>query len=190
MNNQKFFVITGPSAAGKTSLMNEILGVFGDRMRVLPSVTTKDPSETNPNSNYTYVSKEEFEEGMGKGRYLEWSNHYGSYYGTDQVMFHEYLETGSSLVKAMNVVGALGVQEEVEENVVVIYVDVPSEKELQSRMLKRDGKLDLLRIVQAEDERQYVEQFNYVVLNDDFSKAKEEILEIVEKELNLVTTEV
>lgn len=177
------FVLTGPSAVGKSSLLEEMLKRFSC-LEVLKHYTTREmKSRDEGKGEYHFVSEEEFMEAKEKGYFLETSYHYGSWYGTPATVYYESMEKGWSPIRAMNVEGAKSMKDELGDGCVVIFVEAPSFSELNRRMIARDGLASDSRIGEYAEEMRRVEEFDYVLLNDDFYTACNALESLINRQL-------
>lgn len=138
----KLFLIVGPSGSGKgtvISLLKERYPQF-----VYPvSYTTRDPRPGEKEGEvYHYISKAEFEEGIGNGRFLEWAQvHKDNYYGTSKEQIVSALEAGQVVIREIDIQGFKSIQAELpKENLVSIFLEVTDLEDLKKRILGR-GKL-------------------------------------------------
>ena len=126
-----------------------------------------------PGETYFFVSKEEFEERIKEGVFLEYAIYNGNYYGTPKDKIQEKLEQGIDVILEIEIQGALKVKELVPD-AIFIFILPPSMKELRRRLVNRgtDSKEKVLeRFKTAYKEINEVTKYNYVVINDEVEKA-------------------
>lgn len=175
------FVISAPSGAGKTSLVSEMLRQ-DSRLGVSVSHTTRPMREGEENGvNYHFVSRDEFEAMIARGDFLEHADVFGNYYGTSQVWVRETLATGQDVILEIDWQGAKQVRRLIPECVSVFIVP-PSAEVLRQRLVGRGtDAADVVerRLAEAEEECRHAVEFDYLVVNDDFSTALADLLAIV-----------
>jgi len=175
------FVISAPSGAGKTSLVSEMLRQ-DSRLGVSVSHTTRPMREGEQNGvNYHFVSRDEFEAMIARGDFLEHADVFGNYYGTSQVWVRETLATGHDVILEIDWQGAKQVRRLIPECVSVFIVP-PSAEVLRQRLVGRGtDAADVVerRLAEAEEECRHAVEFDYLVVNDDFSTALADLLAIV-----------
>lgn len=179
----KIFVVSGPSGAGKTSLCAEVLRRFP---RLLESVshTTRAPRPGEQNGkDYFFVDRATFEQMIREGRFLEWAEVHGYLYGSS----FDRLKACSAekdLLFELDCRGAKQLRERIQ-GAVLIFVMTPSFSDLVSRIQRR-GEIcreDLsVRIRTARQEIQQVSFFDYLVINDNFADAVDQIGSILVSE--------
>lgn len=174
------FVISAPSGAGKTSLVSEMLRQ-DSRLGVSVSHTTRPMREGEQNGvNYHFVSRDEFEAMIARGDFLEHADVFGNYYGTSQVWVRETLATGQDVILEIDWQGAEQVRRLIPECVSVFIVP-PSAEVLRQRLVGRGTDApDVVerRLAEAEEECCHAAEFDYLVVNDDFSVALADLLAI------------
>jgi guanylate kinase len=181
------FVVTGPSGAGKGTLIGELL----ERIPVLEvavSATTRPqrPGEAD-GIEYWFLSDEEFERRARAGEFLEHVAYVsGRRYGTLRSELDRILSEGRICVLELELEGALAVQQEVPASVTVfIAADVPElERRLRERATESTGEIGE-RIELARHQLEQAHRFRYMVRNDDLERATAVLAAIVERELEL-----
>jgi guanylate kinase len=181
------FVVTGPSGAGKGTLIGELV----ERIPVLEvavSATTRPqrPGEAD-GIEYWFLSDEEFERRARAGEFLEHVAYVsGRRYGTLRSELDRILSEGRICVLELELEGALAVQQEVPASVTVfIAADVPElERRLRERATESTGEIGE-RIELARHQLEQAHRFRYMVRNDDLERATSVLAAIVERELEL-----
>jgi guanylate kinase len=184
------FVITGPSGAGKGTLERELLERMPE-LELAISATTRErrPSEREAREYY-FLSHDEFERRIDRGEFLEWVDYVGNRYGTLRSEIDRIRSAGRAPMLDLEIEGALRVRDEID-GAVAIFVTVSEFGELERRLRERatessgeiDDRLEIAR-------RQLTQQddFDHVVVNDEFDRAVEELAEIVTRELSAAGT--
>ena len=185
MSPRLVVVVTGPSGAGKGTLIRGLLGRV-ESLEVAVSATTRAqrPGEVD-GREYWFLSDDEFTERVEAGEFLEWVAYVsGRRYGTLRSEMERIAAEGKTCVLELELEGALRVQEEVEGSVTIfIAADVEElERRLRERATESTGEIED-RISLARTQLEQAHRFRYVVLNDDLARATDALAAIVECEL-------
>lgn len=179
-------VISGPSGAGKDTIINEVIKKEKINAWVSISMTSR-PLRGNEvdGKDYFFVTKEEFEDNIKKGNFLEYAKYNDNYYGTPKNKIEDYLNKGIDVILNIEIQGALQIKELIKD-ALFIFIMPPSMEELKRRLINRgtdSSEKILSRFKTAYQEINEVTKYNYVVVNDDLDKAvnKVEAILISEK---------
>ena len=182
------FVVTAPSGAGKTSLINAVLAEES-RLRLSVSYTTRPPRPAEQNGReYHFVDDATFVAMLERGEFLESAQVHGHRYGTAQAAIAGALDGGHDLVLEIDWQGAQQVRRLLPD-CVGIFLLPPSLAELERRLRSRGQDSDQViarRMAAARDEIAHVPESDYVIVNKDFEIAKRDMLAIIRAE-RLVT---
>lgn len=189
----KLFIVSAPSGAGKTTLVNALLENWSVSCPLAKVVTytTKSPRKNEiPGKDYHFVSQDRFQKLIARDFFLEWNSFCGNYYGTPRHILTE-CEQGNSLILVIDRIGARRVIATVPDMycVVTVWIQVPSLVVLRERLCLRgtendeqiQSRLERARI-ELDDERQH-KLYRYHVTNDDFSCALGNLQNIFLEEL-------
>lgn len=174
-------VISGPSGAGKSSLIDEILNNIDDVYFSISTTTRKRREMEVDGVDYYFVSNEEFEEDIKKDLFLEWAMVHGNYYGTSLKPVYKALSNGKLVVFDIDVQGHRSIKEKVSDIMTSVFVTTPTLSELERRLKKRgtDSSETIKKRVQnAIEEIKSINEFDFILINNDFDRAKESILSI------------
>ncbi len=182
------FVVTAPSGAGKSSLINAVLAE-DSRLRLSVSYTTRPPRPAEQNGReYHFVDDASFVSMLERGEFLESAEVHGHHYGTSQAAIAGALEGGHDLVLEIDWQGAQQVRR-LHPDCVGIFLLPPSLDELERRLRARGQDSEPViarRMAAARDEITHVSESDYVIINNDFEIAKRDLLAIFRAE-RLVT---
>jgi len=180
----RLFVITAPSGAGKTSLINALLKE-DPRLKLSVSYTTRPPRPGEQDGReYHFVDDATFLAMRERGEFLESAEVHGNRYGTSRKAIADTLAKGQDLVLEIDWQGARQVRA-LYPGCVGIFIHPPSIEELERRMRARAQDSDAVirrRMQNARDELAHAGEFEYAIINKDFETARHELAEIVLKE--------
>lgn len=189
MSRGLLIVISGPSGVGKDTLIRRLLEL-DPRLIYSVSGTTRRPRPgERPDENYTFLTREQFEELVKKGAFLEHASYNGQLYGTFRDRVERARDDGRDIVLKIEVQGAEQVRKLVPDGV-FIFVVPPSQEELEHRQEQRgsESPADLAsRRKIAEREMEYAARYQHVVTNDDVERAVGEIRHIIDAARRRVT---
>jgi guanylate kinase len=175
------FIISAPSGAGKTTLCKEVIDIFRN-LRHSVSYTTRQarPGEVH-GRDYFFVSSDEFQRMVAAGEFAEWAEVHGNLYGTAVETLEEYRKTGVDVVLDIDCQGARQLKERYRGGV-FIFILPPSFMELRRRLDNRNAdSTDVIerRIEGAAAEIKESRWYDYIIVNDVFSKAVEELKSVL-----------
>jgi guanylate kinase len=181
MRKGQIFVVSAPSGAGKTSLVNKVIERLDD-IKTSTSYTTRQPRPSEvPDESYYFTTKDIFEEKIKHGDFAEYAEVYGEWYGTDWQQLVNLRANGFDVILEIDCQGARIIKEKIPESH-LIFVLPPSLDALRERLKKRNendqDSLDA-RLSQASNEIQQCIQFNYIVFNDQFDEACNDFIAII-----------
>lgn len=180
----QLFIISAPSGAGKTSLVKALLDLLPG-LEVSVSFTTrpKRPSE-QAGIDYNYVPIEHFQTMVKEGELLEHAEVFGNYYGTSAKLVEEQLLTGTDVILEIDWQGAQQVRKLVSD-CVSIFILPPSKEVLEKRLKGRGQDADNViarRMQEAVAEMSHYVEFDYLVVNDDFGMALNDLSSLVKSQ--------
>ncbi len=169
-------IISGFSGAGKGTVVNKLLEK--DNYAVSISATTREPRQGEVDGkNYFFKSRDEFENMIENNQLIEYAEYVGNYYGTPRDYVFKKLEEGYDVILEIEMQGALKVKEKFPETA-LIFITPPSAGELKKRLVGRGTEtieqIDK-RMSRAVDECDYMNKYDYIVVNDDLDECVDEI---------------
>ncbi|PIC58840.1 guanylate kinase [Sporosarcina sp. P12(2017)] len=178
-------VLSGPSGVGKGTVRKELFSSPNTNYEYSISMTTRNPREGEVDGvDYFFRSKQVFEEMIAEGKLLEYAEYVGNYYGTPLDYVNATLDAGRDVFLEIEVVGAAQVREKVP-NGLFIFLAPPSLSDLETRLIGRGTEAsDIIadRVLKAREELEMMHLYDYVVENDEVSKACDRINAIVTAE--------
>ncbi len=181
MKKGSLLVISGPSGAGKSSLIGAILERFSEVYFSISTTTRPKREGEVEGRDYFFVSKEEFMQDVRNGLFLEWAEVHGNFYGTSLKPVYEALDAGKLVIFDIDVQGHASIRERFDEITTSVFVTTPDIGELRRRLEKRGTDSDQTirrRLQNALEEMQRAVEYDYLLINSDLQKAREEIVAI------------
>jgi guanylate kinase len=177
----RLYVIAAPSGAGKTSLVRALLERRPDFMFSISCTTrTRRPSEIE-GRDYFFVSVQEFERRIAAGEFLEYARVFDNYYGTLRSQVETLTAAGADVLLEIDWQGARQVRGAMKE-CHSIFILPPSAQELERRLRGRGTDSEAVigrRLSDARGDMAHWAEFDYVVINDDFARALDDLTAIV-----------
>ena len=184
-NRGILIVVSGFSGAGKGTLMKELLRRHPDTYALSISATTRSPREGEVDGReYFFISTEEFEKMIAKDGLIEYARYVENYYGTPRGYVEEKLGQGKDVILEIEIQGALKVKKAFPDTL-LLFVTPPSALELKSRLVGRGTEtMDVIRsrMDRACEEAQGMENYDYLIVNDDLDTCVEEMHSIIRAE--------
>jgi guanylate kinase len=182
-------VISGPSGVGKDTVIKRLLEMDRNLIYSVSGTTRQPRPGEKPDQNYTFLTREEFEDLVRKGAFLEHATYNGNLYGTFRDRVEKARDEGRDVVLKIDVQGADQVRRLVAD-AISIFVVAPSEQERERRQVERGSESAQDRASRgkiAEREMTRASDYDHVVTNDDVERAAAEIHEIIEGARRRVT---
>ena len=177
----RLFVISAPSGAGKTSLVKALLERHPE-LKVSVSHTTRKPRPHEVQGReYYFVSVPEFRTLVAQGQFLEHAQVFDNYYGTGRQTVERLLSSGTDVVLEIDWQGARQVRQALPE-CITIFVLPPSRQALQERLERRQtdsAEIIARRLRDAVSDMRHASEFDYIVVNDRFEQAVDDLAAIV-----------
>ncbi len=174
-------IISAPSGAGKTSLVNAVISRMENIAASISHTTRPCRPGERDGIDYFFIDETEFEQMILAGDFLEHARVFGNLYGTSFKQIHRTLDTGTDLLLEIDWQGAQSVRRSYPD-AVSIFVMPPSEASLRERLVARgmDGEEVINQRMQAAmSEISHYREYEYLVVNDDFDRALAELCLIV-----------
>lgn len=170
--------LSSPSGAGKTTLSKRLLSQNPDVVLSISCTTRKPrPGEIN-GQDYDFISVDEFKKRIDEDYFFEWAEVFGRYYGTPKTPVLEAIDEGRDVIFDIDWQGAQIIADQAPEDAVRIFILPPSLALLEDRLRKRGQDSDEVicdRMNRAKDEISHWDEYDYVIVNDDFARALEKL---------------
>ncbi len=182
-------VVSGFSGAGKGTLMKRIMEKY-DNYALSISATTRAPREGEVHGReYFFKTVDEFEKMIAQDELIEYAKYVSNYYGTPKAYIMEQLEAGKDVILEIEIQGALKVREKFPDTL-LLFVTPPSAQELEKRLTLRGTETPEViasRMARACEEAEFMDHYDYLVINDDLEECVKELHELIQGEHRRVT---
>jgi len=177
------YVVSGPSGAGKGSLLERVIPTLDDIWLSVSATTRLPRAGEQDGMHYFFISNEKFDELIAMDGMLEWASVHGARYGTMRSEVEDRLKNGIDVILEIDPQGAFQVLEKIP-GARLIFIDAPSIEELRRRLIKRgteDEAAIQKRIADSAEIRKHRDRYHHVIVNDEFEKAVEDLEELLRK---------
>ena len=179
----RLIVVSGPSGAGKDTLIQAALEAIPE-LALIASATTREPREGEVDGrDHVFLSRDEFERWIEEDRLLEWAEYSGNLYGTPKHSVEELLDRGRSVILRIELQGARQIKER-RPDALMVFVRAPSLEEtrrrLESRATETSESVES-RMATAIKEVAARDEFDYEVVNADREQARKDMVAILER---------
>ena len=183
MKTGHLYVISAPSGTGKTSLVKALIEK-DPSIRLSVSTTTREPRASEVNGkDYFFVKKEDFDKQINNNEFLEWAYVFGNFYGTSATLVKNSINRGEKVLLEIDWQGAFQIKKRYSRaSLTLIFVAPPSLEILKERLQKRgQDKVSVIaeRLAAAKEEMAKSDNFDYVIINDNFDTAVSELYTII-----------
>jgi guanylate kinase len=178
-------VLSGFSGSGKGTIMKELMKKYSEQYALSISATTRSPRPGETDGvEYFFRTKEQFEKMIADDELIEYAKYVDNYYGTPKAYVEEQLAAGKDVILEIEIQGALKVKEKFPDTL-LMFVTPPSAEELKNRLVGRGTEtLDVIesRMDRACEEAEGMDQYDYLIVNDDLDTCVEEVHQIIRGE--------
>lgn len=175
-------VVSGFSGAGKGTLMNRLIDEY-DNYALSISATTRAPRPGEEDGReYFFLKKEEFEKRIEAGGFIEYACYCDNYYGTPRDYVEKQLKAGKNVVLEIEIQGAMKIRQQFP-TALLLFVMPPDVAELERRLTGRgteSPEVVTKRLNRAVEEAKGIEEYDYILINDDLETCVKNLHEIVE----------
>jgi guanylate kinase len=181
------FIVAAPSGCGKTSLVESLINNTKN-LRVSISHTTRKPRADEVNgTNYHFVSVAEFQKMVSDGAFIEHAEVFENLYGTSKKLINDNLNNNIDVILEIDWQGARQVKQNLP-SAISIFILPPSKEALELRLKNRAQDDELIikkRMLDAENQMSHFNEFDYLVINDNFNTALADLESIIASSNNL-----
>ena len=174
-------VISGFSGVGKGTIVKKLVEKEGYALSV--SATSRAPRQGELHGReYFFLTREEFHSMIENNGLIEWAEYVSNFYGTPREYVEERLAGGEDVILEIEPQGALKVKAQYPE-AVLIFIVPPNVKELENRLIGRgteETEIIKKRLKRAAEETAFIENYEYIVINDDLEDAVSDIHHIIQ----------
>ncbi|MGI6650896.1 MAG: guanylate kinase [Limnochordia bacterium] len=182
-------VLSGPSGAGKNSVMNAVFPTVPN-LKYSISVTTRPPRAGEVDGvNYFFRTEEEFDQMLKDDLLLESATFVGYRYGTPKSFVYDQIEAGNAVIMDIDIQGAAQIREKMPEAVYVFLLP-PTPEELSRRLKRRGSESEEAikrRLAKSYEEIKHIVNYDYYIINDDLGRAAEQLRQIILSEWSRVS---
>ncbi|MFC1567294.1 guanylate kinase [Thermodesulfobacteriota bacterium] len=182
-NRGSVFIISAPSGAGKTTLTKAVLDRFIDILYSVSYTTRELRSGEQDGVDYYFITKNNFKKGINNGKWAEWAEVHGNYYGTSAEFIDKNLAAGRDILLDIDVQGTIQLLERYPDSI-TIFILPPSFEILRERLESRgtDSKAVIeRRLENAQKEMAKKDLYRHVIVNDQLADAVAELISIIGK---------
>ena len=173
-----FITISAPSGSGKTTLCKALQIVEPEIEWSISYTTRQKRSIEEDGIDYFFISEENFEDLIIRGHFVEWQNVHGFYYGTSLSSLKNAIEDDKMMLLEMDVKGSMSIKKLYPKQTFSIFIMPPSITHLRERLRNRgtDSENSInIRLKRFQEEMEFREKFDYVMINEDLDLAKVEL---------------
>lgn len=174
-------VVSGFSGAGKGTLMKKLVQEY-DNYALSISATTRAPRAGEEDGReYFFITKEAFEQKIAENGLIEYARYCENYYGTPRDYVEKQLEAGRDVILEIEIQGALKIRKQFP-TALLLFVMPPNVEELKHRLTGRGTETPEVidrRLARAVEEAEGIEEYDYIVVNDDLETCVEQLHEII-----------
>ena len=175
-------VVSGFAGTGKGTVMKELLKRY-DSYALSISATTRSPRQGEVDGReYFFKTTEEFEQMIAAGEFVEHACYVGNYYGTPKKYVQDQLAEGKDVILEIEIQGALNIRKQFPE-ALLLFIAPPSADVLKERLVGRGTETaDVIekRLARAVEESQGIENYDYLVVNDDLDECVENVHQMIQ----------
>lgn len=186
-NETRLIVIVAPSGTGKSSLIKKLRLQYNDLQWSVSMTTRKKRNSEVEGVDYFFVDQEFFNQGIKNNRFVEWAKVHGNYYGTPRDFVEKGIQQGNVILFDLDVQGTDNMVKDYGPFTKAIFIAPPSLAALEERLLSRgteDHETIKQRTQNAISELQRKNDYDYLVINDDFERAYNDLSSIIGEIIN------
>ncbi len=174
----QILLLSGPSGSGKSTVLSRLFAEFSNVYFSISSTTRSPRAGEKDGVNYHFISLEEFEKDIKDGLFLEWARVHGNYYGTSLKPVLEALNNDKIVVFDIDVQGYFLAQKKYAKQITSVFLTTKNATQLENRLKNRASETQESikeRLKNASKEMEYIDKYDYIIINDDVNKAYDEL---------------
>lgn len=171
-------LLSGPSGSGKSTVLSRLFAEFSNVYFSISSTTRSPRAGEKDGVNYHFISLAEFEKDIKDGLFLEWARVHGNYYGTSLKPVLEALNDDKIVVFDIDVQGYFLAQKKYAKQITSVFLTTKNATQLENRLKNRASETQESikeRLKNASKEMEYIDKYDYIIINDDVNKAYDEL---------------
>lgn len=182
----KVIIFSAPSGAGKSTILNYMMGIEELKLRFSVSATTRSPRGSEIHGKeYYFLSLDDFKQRLKNEEFLEHEEVYsGCFYGTLKSEVERLFSEGYNVAFDIDVVGGVNLKKQFGDQALALFIQPPSIEVLRQRLVNRQtdsAEMIEKRIAKAEWEMKFQPQFDTTIVNDQIEQAREEAYKVIRK---------
>lgn len=187
----KIIIITGPSGVGKGTIEKELFKLKELKLVLSCSMTTREKRESEVDGvHYYFSTKDEFVNKIRNNEFLEYSNHFGNYYGTLKSEVEKHISKGFNVIVEVDTVGAINIINEFKnenqlDKLISIFITPPNLNILEERIRTRNSESDdsiKQRLKKAKKEIKQTSHFKFIIINNNLTDSVNKIIKAIKGE--------
>lgn len=174
----QILLLSGPSGSGKSTVLSRLFAEFSNVYFSISSTTRSPRAGEKDGVNYHFISLAEFEKDIKDGLFLEWARVHGNYYGTSLKPVLEALNNDKIVVFDIDVQGYFLAQKKYAKQITSVFLTTKNATQLENRLKNRASETQESikeRLKNASKEMEYIDKYDYIIINDDVNKAYDEL---------------
>jgi guanylate kinase len=178
--------VSAPSGGGKTTIVKKMLKLYPEIIFSVSATTRPKRENETDGVEYFFISEDEFKRRVDKNEFVEWEKFYDYYYGTFKSFINDNIDSGKTVLLEIDVKGALSIKK-IYPTSHSIFIMPPSYDELIQRLRNRQTETEKdfqKRIERAKMELSNMDQFDYIIVNDNLENAVKETSVLIKKIVN------
>lgn len=184
MSKGLLFVVSAPAGCGKDTILEQLFKET-ENVGYSVSATTRAPRDGEVDGvHYHFMTKAQFEQMIKDEAVLEYTEYCGNYYGTPRKAVEDMLNEGRDVILKIEVEGAMNIKRLFPE-CCLVFILPPSMRELERRLRKRGTETEekiIERTAQAREELKFAENYDYLIVNGELSKAVDDLKSVISAE--------
>jgi guanylate kinase len=183
INKGAVLVVSGPSGCGKSSLLQEVYKHIDNYYFSISTTTRLSRIGEKNGVDYNFVSKEEFEQDISDGQFLEYANVHNNYYGTSLKPIISSLKDGKLVIFDIDIQGHEIIKQKLNSITTSVFITTPNLTQLKQRLNSRgtdSNKTIQKRVLNAITEINDIDKYDYFIINDDLNEASNLLLSVAQ----------